>query len=161
MTQVDPINTATAASETSELLKFICTTPDDTRRAAVYAAHLVSEQRRCFALYGDVGIGKTTFTKYFIQSLNPAITDITSPTFTLVQIYPMMNGLPDLWHVDCYRLKSPSEFDELGLDDAFRHNIVIVEWPNIIEHLLPPNTIKICMTVNPDDSRNIKIFAAR
>ncbi|MDR1334853.1 MAG: tRNA (adenosine(37)-N6)-threonylcarbamoyltransferase complex ATPase subunit type 1 TsaE [Holosporaceae bacterium] len=151
--------TIDSSHEPSPLLNFVCATLADIKEVAGRMVNFVAAGQRCFALYGDVGAGKTTFTKYFIQHLNPDTVDVTSPTFSLVQIYKMSNGLPDLWHADCYRLKSQNEIEELGLEDAFSSSIVIIEWPNIIEKFLPRNTVKIYITTRPDNTRNIKIAA--
>ncbi len=80
------------------------------------------------ALHGDLGAGKTTFARAFIQALAyPAITEVPSPTFTLVQTYDTHRM--KLAHFDLYRLNAPSELDELGLDEAVSHGAAIVEWP--------------------------------
>lgn len=145
----------------SPSLEFSCTTTNDTRQAAASVANFMTNNgRHCLALYGDVGVGKTTFAKYFIQFLNPSIEDVTSPTFSLIQIYSMKDSLPDLWHADCYRLESMDEFEELGLDDAFYSNIVIIEWPNIIEKRLPSNVVRVYMSIQPNNARNVKMFVS-
>ncbi|MDR0753226.1 MAG: tRNA (adenosine(37)-N6)-threonylcarbamoyltransferase complex ATPase subunit type 1 TsaE [Holosporaceae bacterium] len=122
------------------MVEFICNILRDTRNAAKYFAHF-AKVGQCFALYGDLGCGKTTFSKYLIKALNKSVGDIPSPTFTLVQVYD--SSIAEIWHVDCYRWQSVEEFWELGLEEALENCIVIVEWPDIIQHLLPSNTIKI------------------
>ncbi|MBE6447046.1 MAG: tRNA (adenosine(37)-N6)-threonylcarbamoyltransferase complex ATPase subunit type 1 TsaE [Alphaproteobacteria bacterium] len=119
---------------------FKCCSLDDTKVAAEFFAQFACPGQ-CYALYGNLGFGKTTFTQYLIQSLNPCIKGISSPTFTLVQTYS--TKICDVFHVDCYRMKSEEEFYELGLDEAFPSGITIIEWPEIIERYLPSSVMKI------------------
>lgn len=120
--------------------KFICNSLDDTQKAAEYFSEF-ARPGQCFALYGNLGFGKTTFTQYLIKVLNPKIETIISPTFNIIQTYS--NNIAEIWHVDCYRLKSVDEFYDLGIDEAFSNYITIIEWPEIIEDLLPSDVIKI------------------
>lgn len=129
------------------MTEFICNTLQDTEHVAEYFSKL-AKPGQCFALHGDLGSGKTTFTKYFISKLNNAVTDVSSPTFTIVQTYNTPLG--EVWHADCYRLKSPEEFFELGLEEALFNFITIIEWPEIIQALLPKDTIEIFFaTISP------------
>jgi tRNA threonylcarbamoyladenosine biosynthesis protein TsaE len=122
------------------MVKFVCKSLKDTQNAAKYFSQF-AKAGQCFALFGDLGYGKTTFTRYFVRLLNKSNEDVQSPSFTLVQIYD--SAIAEIWHVDCYRWKSPDAFYELGLEDALLNCITIIEWPEIILHLLPPDTIKI------------------
>ncbi len=97
-------------------------------------------------LYGDVGAGKTTFARGFIQSLMQTKEEIVSPTFTLVQTYPLASG-GAVWHCDLYRLKSPDELLELGLDEAFDKGIILVEWPEIAASQMPKNSLNITLKI--------------
>lgn len=87
------------------------------------------------ALQGDLGAGKTTFVQGLLTALN--IQDLAqSPTFTYLQIYQ-----ESLYHFDLYRLKSEREFLLLGFDEfLFTSGIAVIEWPERIESLLPPDT---------------------
>ena len=78
---------------------------------------------------------------YLIKTLNPNIENIVSPTFNIIQTYP--SKIAEIWHIDCYRLKSADEFYDLGIDEAFSSCITVIEWPKIIEDLLPDDMIKI------------------
>ena len=134
---------------------FICNSLDETKKAAEYFARN-STIGQCFALYGNLGLGKTTFTQYVIQFLNPKITDVTSPTFSIMQMYDLDEN-SKIVHIDCYRMETQKEFFELGLEELFPESIVIVEWPEIIENLLPKNTIKIKFSLAEDGARVLKI----
>lgn len=124
---------------------FRCISMDDTKHAAEFFANF-AKPGQCFALRGGLGYGKTTFSKYFIQSLNPLINDVTSPTFTIVQTYE--SSIAEIWHVDCYRLQESDEFFELGLEEACRHYITVIEWPEIIQNLLPKDVINIDFSID-------------
>ncbi|MDR3187117.1 MAG: tRNA (adenosine(37)-N6)-threonylcarbamoyltransferase complex ATPase subunit type 1 TsaE [Holosporaceae bacterium] len=123
---------------------FICGSLKDTKRAAEYFSRF-AKAGQYFALYGNLGCGKTTFSRYLIRSLNPSIGDIPSPTFSMVQIYE--TKIAEVWHIDCYRLKSLEEFHELGLQDSMENRVAIIEWPQIIEKLLPPDVVKITFSM--------------
>jgi tRNA threonylcarbamoyl adenosine modification protein YjeE len=97
-------------------------------------------------LYGDLGAGKTTLARGFIQALSAVQEEIVSPTFTLVQTYPMETG-GMVWHCDLYRLKSESELMELGLDEALEDGITLVEWPEIAASFMPENSLKVTLTI--------------
>lgn len=112
----------------------------------------------CVCLWGDLGAGKSTFSRMIIQSLNPEITDVPSPTFTLIQQYDTSAG--EIWHCDLYRLKHPDEIQELGLEDAFFNAITLIEWPEKMGYYLPANRLDIRLTIDmnaPKDLRTMTI----
>ncbi|MDR2068093.1 MAG: tRNA (adenosine(37)-N6)-threonylcarbamoyltransferase complex ATPase subunit type 1 TsaE [Holosporaceae bacterium] len=123
---------------------FICRSLKDTKAAAEYFSQF-AKIGQCFALSGDLGCGKTTFSRYLIRSLNPSIRDIPSPTFSLVQTYEAEPA--KILHADCYRLKSQEECYELDLLEAIETHITIIEWPQIIEELLPADAIRIAFSM--------------
>lgn len=100
----------------------------------------------CLLLYGDLGAGKTTFARGFIQTITGTNEEIVSPTFTLVQTYPIAGG-GAVWHCDLYRLKNACELLELGVDEAFSDNITLIEWPEIAAGNLPQDSLKIFLTI--------------
>ena len=120
--------------------EFICRNLTDTQAMAEKIAQMASPGK-CFALYGNLGYGKTTFTKFFVKSLNSEIAEVISPTFNIVCTYSSDRG--EIWHIDCYRLKSADEIQELGLEEAFASCICVIEWPEIIEKYLPNDAVKI------------------
>ena len=123
--------------------KFECRSLNDTKKAAEYFSSFAAVGK-CFCLYGDLGAGKTTFSKYFIQALNPKVAEVISPTFTVVQTYE--SEVAEIWHVDGYRLESSAEFFNLGLDEAISCCVTLIEWPEIISDFLPADVIKIRFT---------------
>ena len=88
------------------------------------------------SLSGPLGAGKSALARAIIQAANPAETDVPSPTFTLVQTYELGDGTP-LWHLDLYRIESPEDAMQLGLDDAFIDAVCLIEWPDRLKKLLP------------------------
>ncbi len=107
------------------------------------------------ALHGTLGTGKTAFSRGFIQYLTHSKTDVPSPTFTLLQTYET-ESFP-IYHFDMYRLKSPDEAYELGIEEAFSEGVSLIEWPDKIGSLLPKNHIKIRFEMQQDGSRRITV----
>ena len=118
---------------------FICKNENDTKKLASLIAD-ICHKGDVFALYGTLGTGKSTFSRYFIQHFMGNI-DVPSPTFTLVQTYSADDF--DIYHYDMYRLKQPDEAYELGIDEAFYNAVNLIEWPENIERLLPKYTWRI------------------
>lgn len=108
-------------------------TLDDLRLEAIeWANHL--KPPYVLGLYGDLGAGKTTFTRFVIEVLCGQPVEVTSPTFSLVQIYETPVG--PLWHADLYRLNKPQDIVETGLIEAMHQDLCIIEWPELIEPYL-------------------------
>ena len=102
-------------------------------------------------LNGDLGSGKTVFTKGFAGAMG--IDEITSPTFTIVKEY--MGELP-LYHMDVYR--TDGKVDGLGLEEYFDKNgVTIIEWSEMIEDILPSNRLDITFKITGENSRSIII----
>ncbi|MCM1372156.1 MAG: tRNA (adenosine(37)-N6)-threonylcarbamoyltransferase complex ATPase subunit type 1 TsaE [Bacteroides sp.] len=110
--------------------------------------------RRVFALYGSMGAGKTTFIKAVCEELG--VTDaVTSPTFAIVNEYNSAHG--PVYHFDFYRINSVAEVMDLGFDDyAYSGNICLMEWPELIEELLPDDTVKVFVEVQEDGTRVVR-----
>lgn len=108
-------------------------------------------------LSGPIGAGKTHLARALIRQATGE-QDIPSPTFTLVQTYN--NPTADLWHADLYRLTHPDQVLELGLTDAMHTAIVLVEWPDRLGDLAPPDALHI--TLHPaGDGRVATISGGR
>ncbi|OUD09714.1 tRNA (adenosine(37)-N6)-threonylcarbamoyltransferase complex ATPase subunit type 1 TsaE [Marivivens niveibacter] len=89
-------------------------------------------------LEGDIGAGKTAFSRAVIRARLGYEEDVPSPTFTLVQTY---EDDPDIWHFDLYRLSHPDEAIELGIDEAFETAICLIEWPDRLGDLAPQDAL--------------------
>jgi len=96
-----------------------------------------------YCLSGDLGVGKTVFTKGFAVGLG--VTDtVNSPTFTIVQVY---NGRLPFYHFDVYRIEEPEEMEEIGYEDYFYGDgACMIEWAELIEELIPANAVKVCIS---------------
>jgi len=112
---------------------------------------------KVFAFYADMGVGKTTF----IKSLNKVlgvVDDVSSPTFSIVNEYESVKGFL-VYHFDFYRIDSPEEALDFGFFEYIDSgNYCFIEWPEMIEGLLPENTVKIKMYEDVDGSRVIEML---
>lgn len=108
-------------------------TPDDTFRLGFQMAEKAAPGD-VIALLGDLGVGKTVFTKGFAAGLGIE-EDISSPTFTILQLYE--EGRLPLYHFDVYRIGDPEEMMEVGWDDyIYGNGVCLIEWANLIEDLM-------------------------
>lgn len=115
----------------------------ETEKFAKEIAASVSDKRRIFALVGDLGAGKTTFAQFFLRALG-VTGPITSPTFVIMKSYKLKTKNYKLaFHIDCYRLKNPQELLSLGFAKilADTKNIVLIEWADKVQDILPSETI--------------------
>ena len=112
-------------------------------------------ERKIFAFYGAMGAGKTTFVKALCEAMG--VTDtVNSPTFAIVNEYDTPSGLP-IYHFDFYRIKRLAEVYDMGYEDYFYgRGLCFIEWPELIEELLPEETIKVTIEELPDGSRMVK-----
>ncbi|KUO50025.1 MAG: hypothetical protein APF76_06050 [Desulfitibacter sp. BRH_c19] len=107
-------------------------------------------------LQGDLGTGKTTLTKGIVKGFG--INDsVTSPTFTIINQY---EGKNNLYHIDTYRIESSEEMIDLGVEDYLPANdgVTVVEWPELIENLLPKDRIILSFFAKGDNQRDISIY---
>ena len=108
-----------------------------------------------FAFYGKMGAGKTTFIKAVCEALG--VTDvINSPTFAIVNEYEAGNG-DSIFHFDFYRIKKEQEVLDIGYEDyVYSGCLCFMEWPELIEDLLPEETIKVTIEEAEDGTRLIR-----
>src|SRR5574344_1873738 len=108
-----------------------------------------------FAFYGKMGAGKTTFIKAICEELG--VNDvITSPTFAIVNEYTADNDTP-IYYFDFYRIKKLDEVYDMGYEDYFYSgNLCLLEWPELIEELLPEDAIKVTIEETEDGKRQVE-----
>ena len=121
------------------------------------AQELVAQMghRRVFAFYGGMGAGKTTFIKALCQQLG--VKDaVTSPTFAIVNEYG--SNIGPIYHFDFYRIKNLAEVMDLGFDDyAYSGHLCLMEWPELIEDLLPDNTVSVHIEETENGMRKVTV----
>ena len=113
--------------------------------------------KKVFAFYGKMGAGKTTFIKAICEELG--VEDvINSPTFAIVNEYIDGNGEP-IYHFDFYRIKKEQEVLDIGYEDyVYSGNVCLMEWPELIENLLPDDAVKVTIEEETDGSRKVSIL---
>lgn len=111
--------------------------------------------RRVFAFYGGMGAGKTTFIKALCQQLG--VKDaVTSPTFAIVNEYG--SDIGPIYHFDFYRIKNLAEVMDLGFDDyAYSGHLCLMEWPELIEDLLPADTVSVHIEETENGMRKVTV----
>lgn len=120
--------------------------------AKEFIAHI--GDRKIFAFYGKMGAGKTTFISAVCEELG--VSDvINSPTFAIVNEYLSGSGDP-IYHFDFYRIKNIGEALDIGYYDYIdSDNLCFMEWPELIESILPDDTVKVTIEEEVDGSRKI------
>ena len=123
---------------------------DHIREAAREFINHIGEAR-VFAFYGKMGAGKTTFVKAICEELG--VEDvITSPTFAIVNEYTGNEGT--IYHFDFYRIKKLEEVYDMGYEDYFYSGaLCFIEWPELIEEILPDDAVRVSITEQEDGSR--------
>jgi len=112
----------------------------------------IAGNRRVIAFSGPLGAGKTTIIKAICSKLG-AIDSVTSPSFTLINEYLTENG-ETVYHIDLYRLKNINEAYDIGIEEYLYGNAYcFIEWPEIIEELLPEESVRIQISVGPMEER--------
>ena len=108
--------------------------------------------RRVFAFYGKMGAGKTTFVKAICEELG--VDDvITSPTFAIINEYTSAKD-DTIYHFDFYRIKKLEEVYDMGYEDYFYSGaLCFIEWPELIEEILPDDAVRVSITEQDDGSR--------
>ena len=116
----------------------------DTKSVAEKLSKLI-KQGDFILLSGNLGVGKTTFIKYVINSLQKTnkqkISEVTSPTFTVINEYQIKKIL--IKHYDLYRIKNKKELNNLGIQENLKNQITLVEWPEIVNKIKIKNSINL------------------
>jgi tRNA threonylcarbamoyladenosine biosynthesis protein TsaE len=130
----------------------------DKRHLSVAARQLLkySGDKKIFAFYGSMGAGKTTIIKAICESLG-AIDTVSSPTFTLVNEYKTSEG-ESLFHIDFFRIKKQEEVYDFGIEEYLTgDSYCFMEWPELIEELLPQETVIVRISVDNYEQRILSI----
>lgn len=128
---------------------------DALPEAARQFAEAIGE-RRVFAFYGKMGAGKTTFIAALCHHLG-CRDAVASPTFAILNEYADARQRP-VYHFDFYRLRRPEEAYDIGFDDyIYSGHLCLIEWPELVEPLLPDDTVRVTLEEQPDGSRLLTI----
>ena len=138
----------------------LCLLWSDEAATQAFAARLAAEAALDCAfitLHGDLGAGKTTFTRHLLQALG--ITGrIKSPTYAIVESYET-DAFP-VWHFDFYRFNDPQEWEDAGFRDIFASpGLKLAEWPQKSEGLLPPADLDIALETRDETARSVTLTA--
>ncbi len=110
-----------------------------------------------FAFYGKMGAGKTTFIKALCKLLGVE-DEVNSPTFAIINEYRSATTAELIYHFDFYRIKKLEEVYDLGYEDYFYSGaLCFIEWPELVEELLPLDAKKVTITENSDGSRTLQM----
>ena len=118
--------------------------PEEAERLGVQLGALL-QPGDAVALFGDLGVGKTTLARGIARGLGFA-GEVSSPTFPIVQIYDGPGVRVPLWHVDLYRVRGADELVELGLEDARDDAVLVIEWPERLGDGLWSDTLRLTMS---------------
>lgn len=116
----------------------------------------LTQGRKIFAFYGPMGAGKTTIIKSICRELG-ALDIVTSPTFTLVNEYKTARG-ESIYHIDFYRIRKTEEVFDFGIEEYLSSgSYCFMEWPELVEEILPAETNRVRITVRDDEQRILEI----
>ncbi len=131
----------------------------DIASVAVLAQKIAPHLKRgdVLQLEGDLGVGKTTFTRALIAALAGKEIEVPSPTFTLVQQYEFPAFT--LYHFDLYRLKNSGELLEIGLEQALSEGVTVLEWPQLATDFLPADSLVLKLSFSSGEGRQAELHA--
>lgn len=116
----------------------------------------IIDNRKVFAFYGEMGAGKTTFIKAICKALGVTET-VTSPTFSIVNEYERNQG-ELIYHFDFYRIKNIEEAYDFGYEDYFYSGqLCFIEWPELVDPLLPESVVKVQIAIEDNQERSISV----
>lgn len=140
--------------ERKKIMKIKSNSFEETKKIA-YDLAINSKEGAVYCLTGDLGVGKTVFAKGFAEGLQIK-SDITSPTFTIINIY---DGRLPFYHFDVYRINNEYEMEDTGYEDYFYGDgVCLVEWAEIIKNLIPKNALWIKIEKDLSISDNYRII---
>lgn len=129
--------------------------PNEVRQAAKDFIREVDVRHAVIAFYGAMGVGKTTFIKALCEELG--VEDvINSPTFAIINEYRSRTTGGRIFHFDFYRIEQFAEAQDIGTEDYLNSGaLCLIEWPEIIESILPDDTIRVTITEEEDGLRTV------
>ena len=138
-------------------VEFLSRSPEQTRRVGIRLGSLL-HVGDLICLQGELGAGKTTLVQGVAQGWGS--TDaVSSPTFVLVNVYRKPEGTR-LFHLDCYRIDSAAEAEELDFETMLAQGPLVIEWPDRIQPILPENRLSIGLEYTDDTQREMRIRAS-
>lgn len=114
-------------------------------------------------LSGDLGAGKTTFTRHLLQALGVQ-GRIKSPTYAVMEVHEVRDQGLSVFHFDFYRFRDPQEWEDAGFRDVFAApGLKVCEWPDRAEGLMPPPDLALLLSIGPGEARQVRLeaFSAR
>lgn len=130
---------------------------EDLPRAAKEFAGLMGDAT-VFAFHGEMGAGKTTFINALTSALGVEDDVTNSPSFSLINEYRSDTTGELIYHFDLYRLEDLEEAFDIGIEDYFDSGaLCLIEWPDLVNDILPDDTVDVYMTVNEDGSRTLTL----
>jgi tRNA threonylcarbamoyladenosine biosynthesis protein TsaE len=139
-------------------LDFVSHSVTQTGRLGVRLGELL-QPRDLICLSGELGAGKTALARGIARGWGAAVR-VTSPTFALVNQYPRLIDGRILYHIDCYRLETLADAITMGLEDILASDgAIMIEWPERIEKMLPPDRLTITMRYESETRRNLRVQA--
>lgn len=134
-------------------LRFLTTSESETAACAENLARRL-KVGDVVMLYGELGAGKTAFTRAIVRHFSPTITT-TSPTFSLINVYPTV---PVIYHFDLYRIRTENDLVDLGLDEYLDSSgIVIIEWADKCRRMHPNHYYRVELSIMSENEREIVI----
>ena len=141
--------------EHSETLQLINEQGEEVSALEILRAN---EPHRVFAFDGPMGAGKTTFIKKLVEEMG-TMDVVNSPTFAIVNVYDVEQPYRgEVYHFDCYRLKDIREAMDFGAEEyLYSGNYCFIEWPEMIEAILPEDTVRVRIEPQPNGERRLEI----
>lgn len=139
--------------ERSNKVDLVVREETETARVAQAVAR-VADSGDVIALRGDLGSGKTVFARGFVRALTTADEEVPSPTFTLVQMYQAARAA--IYHFDFYRIEEADEAWEIGIEEAFADGISLIEWPERLGGILPPDRLDVSLATAADEGETVR-----
>jgi tRNA threonylcarbamoyladenosine biosynthesis protein TsaE len=137
------------------ILEIHTKSPDETIAAGMQLAQQL-KKGDIVCLSGDLGAGKTHFTKGIAKGFGIAVEEVSSPTYSIIQEYKNKDQI--IYHIDAYRLRSEQEALDIGLDEILNENhIFVIEWPERIHELIGSDYWSVSMHHDGDQDRIIRI----